>query len=162
MFLKRRIFMSRWNTLYVKRLKSHPYEIAALIIIALAVSLRIILIAKGWPETDSDEGTMGLEAMHIAFRGEHPVFLYGQNYMGMIEAYLGALLFRLFGVSLFSLRLGMVLIFTLFLVGMYLLTSLLYTKKLALVTLALLSVGARNVLLPEIRAVGGAVGTLLV
>jgi len=153
--------MSRWNKLSVKRLKFGPYEIAALIIIALAVLLRIFLISKGWPETDSDEGTMGLEAMHIAFRGEHPVFLYGQNYMGTIEAYLGALLFRLFGVSLFFLRLDMVLIFTLFLAGMYLLTSLLYTKKLALVTLALLSVGARNVLLPEIRAVGGAVETLL-
>src|ERR1700686_4825711 len=136
MFSKRRIFMSRWNTLYVKHLKSRPYEIAALIIIVLAVLLRIILIAKGWPETDSDEGTMGLEAMHIAFRGEHPVFLYGQNYMGMIEAYVGALLFRLFGVSLFSLRLGMVILFALFLVSLYLLTSLLYSKKLALGSLA--------------------------
>src|SRR5437588_2868002 len=104
---------------------------------------------------------MGVEAMHIAFRGEHPVFLYGQNYMGMIEAYVGALLFRLFGVSLFSLRLGMVILFVLFLASLYLLTSLLYSKKLALVSLALLSVGAPNILIPEMRAVGGAVETLL-
>src|SRR5713226_3184373 len=132
--------MYHWNKILLKRLRISYYGVAALVIIVLAILLRIFLIAKGWPETDSDEGTMGLEAMHIAFRGEHPVFLYGQNYMGTIEAYLGALLFRLFGVSLFSLRLGMVLIFTLFLADMYLLTSLLYTKKLALVTLALLSV----------------------
>src|SRR5947208_16060565 len=136
-------FMSRWNKIYVKRLRIGPYEIAALVTIALAILLRILLIAHSWPETDSDESTMGLEAMHIAFRGEHPVFLYGQNYMGTIEAYLGALLFRLFGVSLFSLRLGMVILFTLFLVSLYLLTSLLYSKKLALVSLALLSVGAQ-------------------
>ena len=123
--------------------------------------MRILLIANGWPETDSDEGTMGLAAMHIAFHGDHPVFLYGQNYMGMIEAYVGAFLFRLFGVSLFNLRLGMTLLFTLFLVSIYCLTSVLYSKKLALVTLALLSVGARNVVLPEIRAVGGVVETLI-
>src|SRR5947209_19241827 len=145
-------FMSRWNKIYVKHLRIGPYEIAALIIIALAILLRILFIAHGWPETDSDEGTMGLEAMHIAFRGEHPAFLYGQNYMSTIEAYLGALLFRLLGVSLFSLRLGMVLLFALFLLSLYLLTSLLYSKKLALVSLALLSVGARNFLIPDMRA----------
>ena len=153
--------MSYWDKKYLKRLRINSYELAALVIIALAVLLRIFLIVKGWPATDSDEGTMGLEAMHIAFRGEHPIFLYGQNYMGMIEAYLGALLFRLIGVSLFSLRLGMVILFTLFLMSLYALTSLLYSKKLALVTLALLSVGASNILIPEIRAVGGAVETLL-
>src|SRR5947209_14280255 len=153
--------MLPWNKIFLKRLRIGPYEVAALVIIALAVLLRLILTARGWPETDSDEGTMGLEAMHIAFRGEHPLFLYGQNYMGMIEAYLGALLFRLFGVSLFSLRLGMVILFALFLVSLYLLTSLLYSKKLALVTLAWLSVGARNILMPEMGAVGGAIETLL-
>ncbi len=152
--------MSRLQKI-LQRFRVGPYEIAALAIIAFTIAVRILLIALGWPETDSDEGTMGLAAMHIAFRGEHPVFLYGQNYMGMIEAYVGAFLFRLFGVSLFNLRLGMILLFTLFLVSTYCLTSLLYSKKLALVTLALLSVGASNVLLPEMRAVGGAVETLI-
>jgi hypothetical protein len=123
--------------------------------------MRIVLIAQGWPETNSDEGTMGLEAMHIAFRGEHPIFLYGQNYMGMLEAYLGAVLFRLFGVSLFNLRLGMIILFTLFLIAMYFLTGLLYSKKLALVVLALLSVGSRTTFMTEMLAVGGAVETLL-
>jgi hypothetical protein len=141
-----------------KRFKIGRY--AALAIIAFAIGLRIYLRAKGWPASDSDEGTMGLEALHIAFRGEHPIFLYGQNYMGTIEAYIGALLFRIFGVSLFVLRLGMVLLFTVFLVSIYCLTSLLYTKRLALCTLALLSVGAINIILPELRAVGGAEETL--
>lgn len=152
--------MSRLQKI-LQRFRVGPYEIAALAIIAFTIAFRILMIALGWPETDSDEGTMGLAAMHIAFRGEHPVFLYGQNYMGMIEAYVGAFLFRLFGVSLFNLRLGMILLFTLFLVSTYCLTSLLYSKKLALVTLALLSLGASNVLLPEMRAVGGAVETLI-
>ncbi len=152
--------MSRLNK-FLHRLKFGPYEIAALAIIGLALLLRLTLVISGWPEADSDEGTMGLEAMHIAYRHELPIFLYGQNYMGTIEAYVGALLFHLFGTSLFSLRLGMLILFTLFLLSLYLLTTLLYSKKLALISLVLLSVGARNILLPEIRAVGGAVETLL-
>ncbi len=145
----------------LKRLKFGPYGLIAIAIIVIDAIMRLVLIAQGWPETNSDEGTMGLEAMHIAFRGEHPIFLYGQNYMGMVEAYLGAFLFRLFGVSLFNLRLGMIILFTLFLIAMYFLTGLLYSKKLALIVLALLSVGSRTTFMTEMLAVGGAVETLL-
>ena len=145
----------------LKRLKIGPYGLCAIAIIIVDAIMRISLIAQGWPETNSDEGTMGLEAMHIAFRGEHPIFLYGQNYMGMVEAYLGAALFRLFGVSLFNLRLGMIILFTLFLIAMYLLATLLYSKKLALVVLALLSVGTQTTFMTEMLAVGGVIETLL-
>ncbi len=149
--------MVRW-----KYFKVHSFAITALTIIALAVILRIILTALNMPEANSDEGTMGLEAMHIAFQGEHPVFLYGQDYMGVLEAYIAAFFFHLFGVSVFTLRIGMLLMFTLFMVSMYFLTSLLYTKKLALLTLALLGFGAASdVLIQQLRAVGGAIETLL-
>ena len=75
--------------------------------------------------------------MHIAFQGQHPIYLYGQNYMGVLEAYLAAPVMRLFGVSSLTLRLGMLLMFALFLIALYWLGSLLYTKRLALVSLAL-------------------------
>lgn len=145
----------------LKRVPASSYGLAAFVLIAFAVILRVILVANHWPPTDSDEGTMGLEAMHIALRGAHPIYLYGQNYMGVIEAYLGAAFFHLFGVSLLTLRLSMIFLFALFLVSLYLLASLLYSRRLALVTLALLSVGAINIILPELRAVGGALETLL-
>src|SRR5260370_14320206 len=105
--------------------------------ILIATLLRFLLISQGWPQTDSDESTMGLMALHIAYRGEHPTFFYGQNYMGSLEAYLGAVFFHLFGTSIFSLRMGLILLFTLFLISMYLLTSLLYSRGLALVSLVL-------------------------
>lgn len=104
---------------------------------------------------------MGLEAFHIAFQGKHPIFFYGQTYMGVGEAYLGAIMFRLFGVSIFSLRLGMLLLFSTFLALVYLLGSLLYGKKVACVSLLLMVVGATNVLIPEMKAVGGAVETVV-
>ena len=154
--------MFRWSAIRWKRPKVGSYEMIAFAIIVLAVILRIVLVALNMPEANSDEGTMGLEAMHIAFQGQHPVFLYGQDYMGVLEAYIAAVFFRLFGVSVFTLRIGMIMMFTLFMVSMYFLTSLLYTKKLALLTLALLGFGiADDVLIQQLRAVGGAIETLL-
>jgi hypothetical protein len=141
--------------LRLKKVKFSPYTKCAVVIIALAMLLRIVLTAIGWPVTNSDESTMGLMAVHIATLKDFPIFLWGQNYMGAFEAYLGAVLFHVFGVSVFTLRLSTMLEFALFLVCMYLLASLLYTKKLALVTLLLLSVGSVMMLFTELMAHGG-------
>lgn len=144
-----------------KRLRLSRYTLVALLLIAFAFMVRLILIANGWPATTSEEGTFGLEAMHIAFRGELPIFMYGQNYMGTLEAYFGAFFFHIFGVSLFSLRLGMLALFTLFLLSLYYLTRLLYSPPMALLTLITLSVGASLVLIPEMMVLGGTTETLL-
>ncbi len=95
--------------LHIKQLKISSYGIWACIIIVLATLLRIVLIAQGWPHSNADEDTMGIMAMHIAYHGEHPIFFYGQHYMGTLEAYLAAAFFHLLGASVFSLRLGSVL-----------------------------------------------------
>ena len=141
--------------LRIKQLKISTYGMYAFIIIAVATSLRLFLIAQGWPHTNADEDTMGIMAMHIAYNGEHPIFFYGQNYMGTLEAYLAAGFFRVIGASVFSLRLGPLLLFALFLTSMYLLASLLYTKKLALITLSLLTLGSSIMLDTELVAIGG-------
>lgn len=139
----------------------HRYNLLASFLILCAIGFRLFLIAHNWPVSDSEEGTMALEALHIAFRGEHPIYLYGQNYMGVGEAYLGAVMFHLFGVSIFSLRLGMLLLFSLFLLLIYVLGSFLYGKKVACIALLLMIGGAQNVLIPELKAVGGDVETLV-
>ena len=157
LLLRKDIFLD----IICKHLRLRRYELLALALITLAIVLRLILIANSWPQTSSEEGTTGLEAMHIAYRGEFPIFMYGLNYLGALEAYLGAILFHLFGVSLFSLRLGMIIFFALFLLCMYYLTRLLYSPQMALVTLAVLSLGSRWVLVPEMIVVGGTVETLL-
>src|ERR1700731_3412517 len=131
--------MLHWKQKMAKSVKIGPYGVTAGTIIACAVIFRLILLALNYPEVNSDEGTMGIEAMHIAFQGQHPIYLYGQNYMGVLEAYLAAPIFRLFGASALTLRFSMLVMFALFLLAMYWLGSLLYSKKLALVSLALLS-----------------------
>jgi hypothetical protein len=157
--------MSRWKGISLRVPRFSAYWIGALIIIALAIVIRVWLIKLGWPLLDSDEGTMGLMALHIAFRGETPTFFYDQNYMGAAEAYLGAFVFYFFhaslGISSFTLRLGMIFLFTLFLSFMYLLTSLLFSKKWALVILFLLALGSDAILTRELVAVGGDAETLV-
>jgi len=145
----------------MKYLKIGIDEIWANVIIAFAIVLRIILASQNWPPTNSDEGTMGLMARHIAYSGEYPIVFYGQNYMGALEAYIAAAMFHLFGPSLFTLRLSVVLLIACFFVSMYLLTSALYTKKLALVTLAVLSLGSSYLFTRELITTGGSAETLL-
>ncbi len=142
------------------RLPMSKYGPGALGLIALAIGIRIVLLSQGWPHTNSDEGTFGMMAINIAFHGDHPIFMYGQNYMGTTQAYLGAVMFRLFGISLFNLRLGLALLFALFMFAMYLLTSLLYTKGMALFTLLLLASGSSYVIYRQVQSLGGWVETL--
>jgi len=51
-------------------------------IVAIATLLRFMLIYFNWPVTNSDEGNMGLVALHVAYQGDHPIFFYGLPYMG--------------------------------------------------------------------------------
>ena len=141
--------------MYLKRLHIGPYECAMLLLVVVGTTLRIVLASLHWPKTTSDEAFMDLMALHINERGEHPVFFYGQAYMGSLEAYLGALCFRLFGVSVFSQRLAVIPFFALFLICLYFLTRLLYTKRLALFTVGLLSLGSNDIIGRQLKAIGG-------
>lgn len=149
----------------VKRMKISSYGIGVIGIISFAVLLRIVLTALGWPPTNSDESTMGLIGIHIATLKDFSFFLYGRYYMGAVEASIAAGLYHIFGTSLFTLRLADILLFALAISSMYLLAGLLYTKKLALVTIALLSTGSAMVIFVQLMAHGGypevfALGTL--
>jgi hypothetical protein len=147
---------------WLRRLRIHTYDLYAAAALAFIAALRLLLVALGWPPTNSDEGTMGLMAMHIAYQGDHPYFFYGQNYMGSLEAYLGAFFFRLFGgPSLFALRLSVILLIMLFFIALYTLTSFLFSRRLALVTLIMLSVGSIPYLTRQTIATGGSSETLL-
>src|SRR6266478_6739764 len=111
--------------------------------VAVATLLHLVLISFNWPITNSDEGNMGLVALHVAYQGDHPIFFYGAPYLGPLEGYAAAPFFRLFGPSLFALRLPLVLFFIGFLVSMFYLIRLLYqSEKFALATVILLGLGS--------------------
>src|SRR5437588_12588086 len=86
---------------YVRFFKIDVYEIYALAIIMFGTLLRVLLAALKWPLLNSDEGIMGIMALHIADHGEHTIFFYVQNYMGALDSYFGASLFQVFGSLIF-------------------------------------------------------------
>jgi hypothetical protein len=135
--------------------------LAALIVLGCALLLRVGLILFPWPPTDSDEATMGLMALHIDGSGERPIFFYGQQYMGTLEAYLAAGAFHLFGPSLLALRLGTLLMSVGALAVLYLLARRLYSPGLSLLCLGLLALGPAEALLRELWSGGGYAETLL-
>ncbi|MDB5056870.1 MAG: hypothetical protein JWO59_342 [Chloroflexi bacterium] len=104
---------------------------------------------------------MGVAAMHIFHGTDYPTMFYGQGYMGTFEAYLGAALFRMLGESVFSLRLGLVLLFALFLTSTYLLGCLLYSRRVAFIALVFLCLGSDRVVFKQVEVTGGYAETLL-
>jgi hypothetical protein len=110
-------------------------------VILLASFFRLFLLLSHWPRAQGDESVMALMAWHITVHGEHPVFFYGQFYMGALEAYLCAPLFWLFGPNMLLVRLLMLGIWIAFLLSMAWLTTLLYTRAFALAVIVLFSVG---------------------
>ena len=138
----------------LKRFRIGPYELCMFAVVVAATIARLVLISYNWPVTNSDEGNMGLLAMHVAYRGELPIFFYGLPYMGPLEGYIAAPLFHLLGPSLFSLRVGLLPLFALFLISMYYLTRLLYTQKFALAIVVLLSLGSNLIIQQQLKAVG--------
>ncbi len=139
----------------MKKLRVGVAEQWLFMLVLAATLLRFALMYFNWPTTTSDESVIDLMALHINTKGEFPTFFYGQHYMGALEAYLGALGSHLFGPSTFSVRLGLLLLFDLYLICMYYLTCLLYSKIFALVTVSLLSVGSSLILTQQLRAIGG-------
>lgn len=127
----------------------------------VAIALRLALVLAGWPGTDSDDATMGLMARHIQSHGEFPIFFWGQAYMGALEAYVAAFFFALFGASVATLKLSLILLYALFLLVMYFLLKLLFSQRWALVGLVFLSLSSPAVLYLLLNAYGGYLETLL-
>jgi hypothetical protein len=84
-------------------------------IVAAIVTLLILFRSAPflfWPQAhfDSDQGVMGLMAKHLSEGRAFPMFLYGQNYILAVQAWLAAPVFLIAGVSVTTLRLPLFLV----------------------------------------------------
>ena len=84
-------------------------EVPLWIAMVLAVAVRIWLAVHTHGVIAGDEAMVGLQAEHI-LRGEHPIYYYGQPYMGSFEAYFLAAIFLLTGPSTWAMRAEPILI----------------------------------------------------
>lgn len=108
-----------------------------LIIFLMAMIVRGLTLLT--PELWSDEVIVGLMGLHVT-QGDFPVFFYGQNFMGALEAYLGGTLFQLFGVTPFALELLPAILSLIFMVLQYLLTKTFFNNRVAFLAIFFLAV----------------------
>jgi preprotein translocase subunit YajC len=75
----------------------------------ITLVLRIWFIFHTQAFIDGDEAIAGIQAQHI-LHGEFPIYYYGQPYMGSLEAYFIALLFAIFGIATWVMRIEPILL----------------------------------------------------
>jgi len=90
----------------IARARSLLARYALPLTLLLTLAARVALIARAPGVLDGDEALVGIQAESIAAGAAHPlpVYFYGQHYMGALEAYLAAGVFRLVGPSVPALR----------------------------------------------------------
>ncbi|MGN9777424.1 hypothetical protein ACTMS0_16905 [Micromonospora sp. H33] len=129
--------------------------LVALVLGVAGVGYRLVLTLHTIPVSNSDEATFGLAALHIAGGRELPVFLYGQRYMGMLEAYLAAPLIAVAGPSWPVLRLPLLVLYALFLWLIHRLTRRIASPWFATLVVGLLALGSERVVRDQLTVVGG-------
>ncbi len=109
----------------------------------------------------ADEGIVGLMGKHILEGRALPVFFYGQHYLGALEAYLAALSFAVFGISLFALRLVPFTASLALLWAVYTFTEKVYSRAAARWATSIVAVAPMYFLQWNLKARGGFVEHVL-
>ena len=78
----------------------------------VSVVLKIGLLVAEVVPFNADEAIIALMAKHI-LQGDRPIFFYGQAYMGSLDAYLVALIFKLGGIQVWGVRLVQIVLYSL-------------------------------------------------
>jgi hypothetical protein len=103
------------------RLKVNRSFIAVVILVLLAAGFRIPFLVHNFGLYTSDHAVSALMAKHISEGKLPPVYFYGQLYSGSLSEHFFALLFLLFGYSVFLLKLSTLLFYLAFMAVQFLL-----------------------------------------
>jgi hypothetical protein len=143
--------------------RSDYFIFAGLIaVILLSAIWKIILLSQDLFPFNSDEAIVGLMARHI-LNGERPIFFYGQAYMGSLDAFLVAAVFRLLGESVQSIRFVQILLYMGVLATTFWLANLVLKSRLAgLMAVLLLAIPTVNMTLYTTVSLGGYGEALLI
>ena len=115
-------------------MRRHGLFIAFLLIVGTA---RFTILLASQTHVHSDEAIIGLMGKHILERRFFPFYMYGQSYNAgaALEAYLAAIAFAFFGVSVISLKSCIVVLSLLCLFLFYCMCQALYDKRAALLAI---------------------------
>lgn len=115
-------------------MKKLTFILLFLITMALGIGLRLHVAHLSPYYIDCDTATVGLMAKHI-LEGNIPMFFYGQEYLGPLEAFVMAGSFKIFGMSTYSMFYGQIFLSILFLFSTYLLAKELTNRWAALLAM---------------------------
>jgi hypothetical protein len=120
--------------------------------LVLAGALRLMLAARGWPYSNSDEANTGIMGIDILRHGAHPAFTYGIHHVGALDAYLQVPFFLALGPTNVAMHATTAVLMLLFLFILYRFTRLVYSPLVALVTIVVLAIGPYQALFYGLRA----------
>jgi dolichyl-phosphate-mannose-protein mannosyltransferase len=136
-------------------------SVAPLAVIAIAtIAVRLPFLVLGDRFFDSDEAIEGLMAQHV-WRGEFPVFLWGQSYKGVPEVYLNAIVTRLAGPGVVPLKATTLALFAVYACLQFVLLRRLFGARTAALAAALLLLGPPVLVLWSLSANPEIVWTLI-
>jgi hypothetical protein len=113
---------------------------APLFFVLLYLVIRIGLYSYYFTVMDADESIQGLMALHISQGKAFPLFYYGQGYLGSLEAFFVALLYKGGTPSLYLLKMSMVFISAPLVWFVYWISTLLFKDRILAALSALLAV----------------------
>jgi hypothetical protein len=102
MLVKEKVLLER-GVPTAKGVRATRLDGALFFCLIIAAGLRLFLIVHTQGVIEGDEALVGIQAQRI-LHGEFPIYFYGQPYMGSLEAYLVAILFAVFGPSVWAMR----------------------------------------------------------
>ena len=145
------------DRIVMQNLRNSPkgwlYGLSAAVI--AGVGLKISLLLGGAIPFNADEAIVALMARHI-LSGDRPIFFYGQAYMGSLDAFLVAGVFRLVGSSVWSIRLVQIGLFSLTILSTaYLCKKLTGSWKVAVLAAWFLAIPNVNITLYSTVSLGG-------
>lgn len=150
----------RWGAALAGRLPHSPRALT-LAALALALAIRVWLVAASHGMMDGDEAALGIQAENI-LRGQFPVYFPGQNYMGSWDAYLMAPLVYFFGPTALAPRIVTLAEYLLYLPLVGMVAARLYGERARAVALLFTALPPLYITVTELRMLGGYIETLTI
>lgn len=113
------------------------FLLVMLITSAFVFRLSFFIFGLRHMPVSTDEAWPALMGLHV-LKGEFPVFYWGQNYMGSLQAFFDAFMFMLFGINTFAARIYPLFFSFIYLAAACLLARRVYNRNTAFTTLSLL------------------------
>ena len=145
--------MMNLSSKILRTIKSKDF-LCLVFILSATVFSRYGLLKYWYTNFNGDEAIVGLMARHI-LEGEIPVFYYGQEYLGSLEALVASFYFRLFGSSPLVLKLSPFSFFLLFQVLCYFLFKKIGGRIVAFIACQFLVLSSSALLIWSVAARGG-------